>query len=76
MVEGSTLSSQIACLNHLFAIMHDKDSVLAMLNGVRDEFEDVLPIPCDARPQYIAFEVVSAVDHLNEKKTLTRGRIN
>ena len=73
---GNTLSSQIACLNHLFAIMHDKDAVLAMLNGVRDEFEDVLPIPCDARPQYIAFEVVSAVDHLNEKKTLTRGRIN
>ena len=72
---GNTLSSQIACLNHFFAIMHDKDSVLAMLNGVRDEFEDVLPIPCDARPQYIAFEVVSAVDHLNEKKTLTRGAV-
>ena len=69
---GNTLSSQIACLNHLFAIMHDKDSVLAMLNGVRNEFEDLLPIPCDARPQYIAFEVVSKVDHLNEKK-LTRG---
>jgi hypothetical protein len=69
---GHTLSSQIACLNHLFAIMHDKDAVLAMLNGVRDEFEEVLPISCDAKPQYIGFEVVSREDHLNEKIS-TRG---
>ncbi|MBQ2026731.1 MAG: hypothetical protein II216_02855 [Alistipes sp.] len=69
---GHTLSSQIACLNHLFSIRDDKESVLAMLNGVRDEFEDVLPISCDAEPQYIGFEVVSTKDHLNEK-TSTRG---
>ena len=41
---GHTLSSQIACLNHLFAIMNDKEAVLAMLNGVRNEFMDVLPV--------------------------------
>ena len=69
---GHTLSSQIACLNHLFAIMNDKDAVLAMLNGVRDEFEDVLPVLCDAEPQYIGFEVVSDCDYLNEG-TPTRG---
>ena len=69
---GHTLSSQIACLNHLFAIMNDKSSVLAMLNGVRDEFKEVLPIMCDANPQYIGFEVVSKEDPLNEK-TSTRG---
>lgn len=69
---GHTLSSQIACLNHLFAIMNDRDAVLAMLNGVRDEFEDVLPVLCDAEPQYIGFEVVSKEDHLNEG-TPTRG---
>lgn len=69
---GHTLSSQIACLNHLFSIMHDKDAVLAILNGVRDEFEDVLPIECDVEPQYIGFEVVSAKDYLNEK-ILIRG---
>lgn len=67
-----TLSSQIACLNHLIAIKNDKEAVLALLNGVRDEFEDVLPIPCDAEPAYIAFEVVSDNDHLNEK-VATRG---
>ena len=69
---GHTLSSQMACLNHLFAIRHDRDAVLAILNGIRDEFEDVLPIPCDAEPSYIAFEVVSNEDHLNEG-TSTRG---
>jgi hypothetical protein len=69
---GHTLSSQIACLNHLFAIMNDKSSVLAMLNGVRDEFEKVLPVECDANPQYIGFEVVSKKDPLNEKAS-TRG---
>ena len=69
---GHTLSSQIACLNHLFAIMNDHDAVLAMLNGVRDEFEKVLPVGSDANPKYIGFEVVSKKDHLNEK-TSTRG---
>ena len=71
---GHTLSSQIACLNHLFPIRHDKEAVLALLNGVRDEFEDVLPVPCDAQPAessrsaYISFEVVSDKDHLKEGK--------
>lgn len=69
---GHTLSSQIACLNHLFLIKDDKEAVLAMLNGVRDEFEDVLPVSCDVMPGYIGFEVVSDKDHLNEK-TCTRG---
>jgi hypothetical protein len=69
---GHTLSSQIACLNHLFAIMNDHDAVLAMLNGVRDEFEEVLRVECDANPQYIGFEVVSKEDPLNEKAS-TRG---
>lgn len=69
---GHTLSSQIACLNHLFAIMNDKEAVLEILNGVRDEFVDILPMRCDAEPQYIGFEVVSTKDHLNEKSS-TRG---
>ena len=69
---GHTLSSQIACLNHLFSIMGDKEAVLAMLNGVRDEFKEVLSVQCDAAPQYIGFEVVSEEDPLNEK-TSTRG---
>jgi hypothetical protein len=52
--------------------MNDHDAVLALLNGVRDEFEKVLPVSCDANPKYIGFEVVSKNDHLNEN-TSTRG---
>lgn len=67
-----TLSSQIACLNHLFSIRKDKDAVLAMLNGIRNEFKDVLQIECDNDKQYIGFEVISDHDYLNEQM-LTRG---
>lgn len=70
---GHILSSQMACLNHLFAIKDDKSAVLAILNGVRDEFVEVLPIPCDKKTQsYISFEVISGEDYLNEKQS-TRG---
>ena len=69
---GHVLSSQMACLNHLFPLMRDKEAVLKILNGVRNEFTEVLPIMCDKEPQYIAFEVVSKEDHLNELYS-TRG---
>lgn len=69
---GHTLSSQIACLNHLFAIRNDKEAVLSLLNGVRNEFVDVLPVKCDKEPAFVGFEVVSKNNHLNEK-TCTRG---
>lgn len=71
---GHLLSSQIACLNHLFLLRYSPDIVLSILNSVSDEFEEVLPIACDSttkdgqtrKPSYIAFEVVSDLDHLNE----------
>lgn len=63
---GHVLSSQIACLNHLFAIRNEAEAVLSVLNNVRNEFTEVLPIPSDKTPAYIAFEVVSDEDHLNE----------
>lgn len=63
---GHVLSSQIACLNHLFLLRHDGKAVLSILNNVRNEFTEILPIPCDKEPTYIAFEVVSDKDHLNE----------
>ncbi len=69
---GHVLSSQIACVNHLFSLRNDADAVLAMLNNVRNEFTEVLPISSDIEPAYIAFEVVSDQDHLNEGSS-TRG---
>ncbi|ROT18094.1 hypothetical protein EEL51_10865 [Muribaculaceae bacterium Isolate-110 (HZI)] len=69
---GHVLSSQIACVNHLFSVRKDADAVLSMLNNVRNEFTEVLPISSDAELAYIAFEVVSDHDHLNEGSS-TRG---
>ena len=64
---GDTVSSQVACLNHLFALRKDKDALLALVNGIRDEYKEVLPLACDKEAGYIAFEVVRDKDHLNEQ---------
>ena len=70
---GHLLSSQMACLNHLFYIRKDKEAVLKMLNGVQNQFVDILPIPTDKGEEgYIAFEAVSGDDYLNEQQS-TRG---
>ena len=70
---GHILSSQVACINHLFAIRNDKNTVLKMLNKVtKKSFTEVLEIDCDENPSYISFEVVSDIDYLKEE-TSTRG---
>lgn len=70
---GHTLSSQIACINHLFPIRHDKAEVLKIARSIDPRFVDVLVIDTDKHlPAYIQFEAVSKTDHLNEK-TSTRG---
>lgn len=67
------LSSQIACVNHLYALRIDKEAVLALLKVVSEDFIDVLPIDSDKYfPGYIQFEAVSDNDYLNEGKP-TRG---
>jgi len=74
---GHTLSSQIACLNHLYPLRYDKDAVLAIAQQIYPEIVDVFRIETDRfLPGYIAFEVISDNDHLNETKgnqKLTRG---
>ena len=74
-----TLSSQIACLNHLFAIRNDEDAVLSIARMIDPEFDGVMLLDNDKEEWkgYISFEVVSETDHLNERrgrnKKLTRG---
>ncbi len=74
---GHTLSSQIACLNHLYPLRYDKDAVLAIAQQINPEIVDVMQIEIDKfLPAYISFEVISDIDHLNETKgnqKLTRG---
>lgn len=72
---GNTLSSQIMCFNHLFAIRKDPDAVLAILNGIPScpRFEEALPLELDRNDhQFVTFEVISRRQHLNEK-VLKRG---
>ena len=65
------LSSQIACINHLFSIRKDKQAVLAILKQFEPEIEDVLVISTDDyEPAYIQFEAVSDTDHLNEMASI------
>jgi hypothetical protein len=68
-----TLSSQVACLNHLFLILNDQNAVLSLIQNVCPSIVEVLEIPTDKfEPGYIQFESVSDHDHLNEL-TSTRG---
>lgn len=64
---GHVLSSQIACLNHLYRIRNDKNAVLSMLANLSYDFRDVLPITTDNfKPAFIQFESISDNDYLNE----------
>jgi len=70
---GHVLSSQIACVNHLFQIRNDKVAVLQILKNVSEDFQDVLTINTDKfLPAFIQFEAVSDKDYLNEGQP-TRG---
>lgn len=77
-ITGNTLSSQVSCLNHLFLIRDDEEavkSVIQALVGDRMSIETMIKVESKKEvynPQYIAFEMVSDVDRLNEGK-LTRG---
>lgn len=88
---GHTLSSQIACLNHLMPIMQDPNAVLALLNGISNEFAEVLPlstlhlpasadklpISTDIRPEptYVAFEVVGYREVTDPQGRITKKSI-
>ena len=66
-LQGHILSSQIACINHLFPIRHDKENVLRLVKIACNDIIDVLPITTDKySPAYIQFEAISDFDHLNE----------
>lgn len=72
------LSSQIACLNHLFFIKNDPQAILSIINSIKGlpvKFKDVLNICCDkGKDNYIAFEMVASTDYLHETK-LRRGEL-
>lgn len=68
-----TLSSQVACLNHLFLIRNDEKAVLDIVKQIEPNITSVFQISTDQfMPAYIQFEAISNTDHLNEI-TSTRG---
>ena len=72
---GHVLSSQVACVNHLYAIRNDKKAVLQLLSNISTDFIDVLLIESDSHlPAFIQFESVSDGSYLNEGVS-TRGTL-
>lgn len=55
---GHLLSSQIQCLNFLFALRNEKHAVLALANLFDSEIDDVLETFNEIETGYIAFEFV------------------
>lgn len=74
-ITPNTLSSQVSCLNHLFLIRYNPSAVKDVMQAfVGDKFniDKMCKINEDFDCQYIAFEMISNKDRMNEKK-LTRG---
>lgn len=62
---GHLLSSQIACLNHLYFIRQRKDVATAILKGIDKEVKEALmPDHCNG---YVDFEVIGTKNFLGEK---------
>lgn len=70
---GHLLSSQVACLNHLFAVRDDPEAVTAILQVIDPGLLEALPVQGDAiAPGYLQFEAVSDRQYLGEEN-LDRG---
>lgn len=70
---GHLLSSQVACINHLFFLREDESASLKILQGINPGFTKVFR---DFEGGFIGFEVVSRDSYLNEVdpgKAQTRG---
>jgi len=55
---GHLLSSQIQCLNFLFALRNDKNAILKLARLFDEEFDDILPTIIDKEEGYISFEFI------------------
>ena len=65
------LSSQVACLNHLFSIREDKQAVFSIIKNIYPDIIDILPLTTDKfLPAFIQFEAISDDDHLNEVNSI------
>lgn len=81
---GNTLSSQIHCLNHLFAIRADHDAVLKIIQTVLPDIAEIEASPIDEKfcimdkypyktPSYISFEFTYNNKELLHERCNQRG---
>lgn len=73
---GHMLSSQVACLNHLFPLCRDGKAATLLLQGLRPDMVEALPVGIHARDMFVEFEVTGGGSYLNEEqrgRSLTRG---
>ncbi len=71
---GHLVSSQINCLNHLFALRTDDSAVRMMMEKVTGiQIKKVLPSPIDKDEGYITFEFARKNKELLGEKNETRG---
>lgn len=81
---GNTLSSQIHCLNHLFAIRADHDAVLKIIQTILPEIVEIEVSPIDEKfcimdnypyktPSYISFEFTCNNKELLRERCNQRG---
>ena len=65
---GHLLSSQVACVNHLYSLRQRRDAATAVLKAVSENIVEAVTVEDGS----VAFEVVGADNYLNEKSH-TRG---
>lgn len=65
---GHLLSSQVACVNHLFPLRQRPDAALAVLQGLDAEVVEALPV----EDGLVAFELIGPEPRLGER-SFTRG---
>jgi hypothetical protein len=65
---GHLLSSQVACVNHLYWLRQRRDLATAVLKGIEPSICDALPIDTG----YVAFEYIGSRQYLKEP-AFTRG---
>ena len=71
---GHLLSSQIHCLNHLFALRKDDVAIKAIIeNAIGLKIKEVYPAPLDTDGGFISFEFVCKNKTLLGEKHETRG---
>jgi len=76
MPTGHLLSSQIACVNHLFYLRNKKDLATKLLQNIDSRIVSAVEIPYpDTDAGYVAFELIGKENYLGERQH-TRGEFS